>query len=153
MQHVRKTHTTSSHSDLSRAGLSVIFNTDDDESEVISAFHPVPPFHNLSGPLYVNSLLVFCPYPPPPVVFLQINLSTGVFFSPYSTLMNSLDPSGSRLQSLPTGLPWAQSLEVSDMSVAEPPARLRSNPSWPDWCAEAPGASHCRAGNHEAAGL
>lgn len=76
---------------------------------------------------------------PPPVVFLQIHLTIGVFFSPYSTLVNSLGPSGSRLQSLPTGLLWAQSLEVSDMSAAEPPARPRGNLSRPDWCAEAPG--------------
>lgn len=32
------------------------------------------------------------------------------------------------------------------MSVVEPLARLRGNLSRPDWCAEAPGASHCVAG-------
>lgn len=57
----------------------------------------------------------------------------------YSTLTKRLDPSGSRLQSRPTGLLWAQLLEVSDMSAAEPLARRRGNLSRPDWHAEAPG--------------
>ncbi len=60
-------------------------------------------------------------------------------FLPHSTLTKRLGPSGSRLQSLPTGLLWAQSLEVSDMSAAEPLARPRGNLSRPDWRAEAPG--------------
>lgn len=60
-------------------------------------------------------------FPPPPVVFLQTHLSAGVFFSPYSTLTSCPGPSGSRLQSRPTGSLWARSPEVSDMSAAEPP--------------------------------
>ncbi|KAK7939562.1 hypothetical protein WMY93_002888 [Mugilogobius chulae] len=42
----------------------------------------------------------------------QIHLTSGVSFSPYSTLTTRPVPSGSRLQSLPTGSPWAQSLEA-----------------------------------------
>lgn len=92
----------------------------------------------------LDSLVVF---PPPPVVFLQTHLSAGVFFSPYSTLTSCLGPSGSRLQSLPTGLLWARSPEVSDMSAAEPLTRPRGNLIRPGWRAEAPGASHCAVGS------
>lgn len=60
--------------------------------------------------------------------------------------MKRLGPSGSRLQSLPTGLLWAQSLEVSDMSAAEPPARPRGNLSRPDWRTEALGPAIVLAG-------
>lgn len=91
-----------------------------------------------------DSLLVF---PPPSVVFLQTHFSAGVFFSLYSTLTSCLGPSGSRLQSLPTGLLWAQSPEVSDMSTAEPLTLPRGNLSRPGWRAEAPGASHCTVGS------
>lgn len=127
------------------------FNTDDDESEV--AYVHIPPLSSwflstmyliLSCNSRPGSFLVF---PPPPVVFLQTHLSAGVFFSPHSTLTSCLGPSGSRLQSLPTGSLWALSPEVSDMSAAEPRTRPRGNLSRPGWRAEAPGASHCTVGS------